>query len=339
MPVHPPREPVTRSALARFDRRPIEKVPQVRRQGFCTGIAVGRVGCQAPLENGPQISWQVRIIRQAGRAVIRPPGRCANCQLRQRGPQRKDIGRNRDTPVMPLFGRCKGTGQGQADRGIPVRRLKAGGDTEIDQFQLAIRGDEEIGRFEITMQDKPAMGVRHAVTRGQHQPDAILQAEPLLIGMLIDRDAVNEFHNQELASVRGTPAIDEPGNIGMFQTGQCLPFSLELAMLVFRLDPGQLDRCRLVVMAVSAPGPIDLSHAATAQKLLDRPGAQPVAVLKRAGILRRPPGRDQGSSSRLPSAPDGSRPSGGPLRCPGVRSDGPSAVAAAVSGPHQPQSR
>ena len=64
-------------------------------------------------------------------------------------------------------------------------------------------------------------------------------------------------------------------------------------MALIGLHTRELDGRRLLVVSVGAPGPINLAHAATAEKLLHGPGAQTVAVFQAASLLGCPAGSDQ----------------------------------------------
>ena len=76
----------------------------------------------------------------------------------------------------------------------------------------------------------------------------------------------DQVHDHKEAPIRSDTAVVEPGNIGMFQTSQDLPFGVKSLRPVADFTSHQLDGDLMLELPIGPFSTIDLAHAARAQQ-------------------------------------------------------------------------
>jgi len=120
----------------------------------------------------------------------------------------------------------------QASYGGRLSRLgyQQFGDSKIQQLRCngdsATRlCDEDIARLEIPVDHQTAVRVLHCVADLEEQPQALKEREAIFRHEPVDRHAVHVLHDKVGNAIGAGAAIQEAGNVGMFELGEDLPFA------------------------------------------------------------------------------------------------------------------
>jgi hypothetical protein len=162
------------------------------------------------------------------------------------------------------------------------------GDAEVEQPRLPFGGDEHVGGLDVAMHDQRAVRVHDRRTHLQEQVEH--GVERLARAPLVDRQALDVFHDQEGAPVRRLAAVQQARDVGVLEPRQRLALAAKpFDRLLVALEAGhELDRDLLGVGVVGAFGQPDLAHAALPQQPHQSIGANaPVWRLRAARRRRR----------------------------------------------------
>ena len=140
----------------------------------------------------------------------------------------------------------------------------------------AIRRDQQVAGFDVLMQHAVGMGVLECAAGLKKQADPRAQIQSLLIGPLIDRDALDQAHREPRTSVPFHATIQQGGDVGMVELRQVVAFAHERVhqdgRRHLRTDALQCDL--LLVLAIGATGFVDRAHTSLRQYAVDVPGPQ-----------------------------------------------------------------
>ena len=114
----------------------------------------------------------------------------------------------------------------------------------------------------------PAQTVRNSC-------EPLVDRQPLLVAVAIDRHALDELHHEVRLAVGGRAAVQQPRDVRMIQRGQRLALGLEPAhdAVGIRPRPDHLQRRLPPERGIGALGAIHHAHAARAHKRIHAPGA------------------------------------------------------------------
>ena len=116
---------------------------------------------------------------------------------------------------------------------------------------------------------------RGANRQKQFQPFPPLQAR--LVTVHMNRLTANELHHEVGQAFRRRAAVDQGGDIGMFEAGGNLPFAAELAHHALQVEAAlhHFDRYLFVERLIDADAAIDGAHTTVADELDDLVRPQP----------------------------------------------------------------
>ena len=176
---------------------------------------------------------------------------------------------------------ARGVGRGRRGTGpLHVRAVLASGArgrvADATGRRAAVplaRGHEHVARLEVAVDDEAGVGVRHRLADFQEQSKALVDGEPLAIGVGRDRLAADELGGEVGAAVRGGPGVEEAGDGGVVQAREDAALGAEAPVEVFaEAGADELDRTALPeAVRKGARGAPDLAHAAGAEALVERP--------------------------------------------------------------------
>ena len=114
------------------------------------------------------------------------------------------------------------------------------------------------------MYDEIRMCVMHRVTHLPEQANRRFEVGSLLPAVLVDRYAVDVFHDEKRHVVIGGTSIEQHRDVRMLEIGQDLTFSHETAPEVIGCELGhqELDGDLLLELLVGPAGEIYETHAA-----------------------------------------------------------------------------
>ena len=86
----------------------------------------------------------------------------------------------------------------------------------------------------------------------------------MLVAIVIDRSALDEFHHQVRNAIFRRASVDQSRDVGMIERGQNLTFVAEAIQDPLRVQARayKFDGHLLVVLTIGALGPVDVSHSA-----------------------------------------------------------------------------
>src|SRR5262249_44035520 len=147
---------------------------------------------------------------------------------------------------------------------------------EIQELRNPAGGDQNVSGFDVTVHDAPFVGELHGGADEGEKLHALPNLQAHLPAVDIDRLAADELHDKVGEPVGRGAAIDQGGDVGMFESSGDLPFAAELADDAVEVEAHahDFDRYFLVEDVVRANGAINGSHAAAADAFDDLIGAQ-----------------------------------------------------------------
>ena len=124
------------------------------------------------------------------------------------------------------------------------------------------------------MDDALLVGVLHRLADRHEQLQPLLGRQPGLVAELGQRQAVDQFHDEERLARRRQAAVEHAGDVGVIHHGQRLPLLLEARQHGLGVHAGldELER-HLAFDGLGLLGDPDLAHAAFADLLLQRVAA------------------------------------------------------------------
>jgi hypothetical protein len=87
--------------------------------------------------------------------------------------------------------------------------------------------DHHIGRFDIPVDDPFLVGVLNGLADGNEQLEALFGGKLVLVAILGDRHALNQFHDKIGPAAIGGAAIEHLGDVGVVHQSQGLALGLE----------------------------------------------------------------------------------------------------------------
>ena len=272
-------------ALLRFRSNGLEddrvQVPLEGGAGYPAVAGCHRTGgWRGPLETTHQSRWQ-----RQGRQAPRPrPGK----QFIQHHAQREHVGGKRNGAAIELFRRCVFRRQ-QHLRGdsAVVQQL---GDAEIKQPHATAGIDHDVGRFQIAMHDQIAVRVVDGFAHLAKQLQSFAERQRFRVCVADQVNAFHELHRHVRPSIGRYPAVDQPGNSRVMQSGEDASLVFKLKLAVDRLGANQFQCHLLREICVGAVRQIDLAHSAPADQPIDDERAYRCARHKRT-VIGCSPGR------------------------------------------------
>ena len=192
-----------------------------------------------------------------------------------------DVRGGGDRLSADLLGGGAGGGQGQARGGFGRRGpgLEELRDAEVQELDLALGSHQEVRRLEIAMHDEIAMCRLDGARDLDDQADPLLDAELRAIAVEIDRDAFDVLEHEVGQATAIDSAIEQVRDVGMVEPGEdpALLFEAANGLGGARGARQHFERGALLEAAVGPGDEIDQPHAAAADRLHDRPGADRLA--------------------------------------------------------------
>ncbi len=129
------------------------------------------------------------------------------------------------------------------------------------------------------MQHQVGMRMRHGGEHAEHQAHARIGAERMPIAPAIDRLAVDVFEHEVRLAAAGHARIEQSRDVRMLEPRQRRAFTHEATPAVAReqCEVEQLDRDLGIEATIAALGQPDAAHAASAERTLERVGANRAA--------------------------------------------------------------
>src|SRR5690606_23986952 len=146
-------------------------------------------------------------------------------------------------------------------------RIQQLGNAEIEQLHLALGRDQYVAGLQVTMDHKVAVRVVHRGAHVAEQCDALMYAQTMPITVGRDGLAIDVFHHEVRQLPVRDPAVEQLGNVGMFQRGENLALRAETPMQLFavRAATQQLDRDPPAEMTVVSLSEVDDAHTSATQ--------------------------------------------------------------------------
>jgi hypothetical protein len=155
---------------------------------------------------------------------------------------------------------------GPASGEVQPARIQDLGDAEVQELDLPFRrggplGDQDVPWLQVPVDYPPLVGMLDRRARLDEKSQARLQGEAVHLAVLRDGRAPDQLHHEVGEPVRGDPAIQEAGNIGVVQGGQDLALGPEPAkdVLAVHSPADQLEGQLLVVGPVVPAGQENLA--------------------------------------------------------------------------------
>ena len=104
------------------------------------------------------------------------------------------------------------------------------GDAEVDHFHHRhplVKRDHHIRGLDVTVDDAPLMGVLDRAADVDEQPQPVIDGEPVLVAVVGDRDASDQFHHKVGMALKRGPGVQDAGDVGMIHHRQRLPLGLK----------------------------------------------------------------------------------------------------------------
>ena len=263
---------VARQAPDQAGRRRPPGVRDRRRQG-------PRAGRQLPADGRARRRRDPRL--DSVRGATRAAGPLSGQQLVENGAEHEDVGGGGHRFTAELFGRGVGRREGaQSGRGRIGQRvvgLEQLGDAEVEQLHFAGARHQDVRRLQIAMDDEGVMRVLGGLADQAKDAQSFVDRQPLCVGMVGHGGAVDVLHHQVGRAFRGVAGVDHAGDVGVREAGQDVALGGEARRAVRSRPSNQLERDRLLVLAVVAFREVDRAHPAVADDIDDTPRAEPDA--------------------------------------------------------------
>src|ERR1700730_5538815 len=102
-------------------------------------------------------------------------------------------------------------------------------DSEIKKSRHSIRGHQDVAGFEIAVHNQPLVSELHRRTDLQKKFQPLSRGQVVVVTVVVDRLAFDQFHDKVGNAFFGGAPIKEPRNVRMIEAGENLPFVLEPA--------------------------------------------------------------------------------------------------------------
>ena len=195
----------------------------------------------------------------------------------------------------------------------PAGRL---GQAEVDHLgdRLAVVAlDQDVRGLEVAVDDPLLVRVLHRRADLAEQGQPLGEAQPVLVAVVGQRDALDQLHDEEGAAGVGGAGVEDLGDVGVVHQGQGLPLGLEPGQDGPRVHAGldELQR-HLALDGLGLLGEVDGAHAPLADLLAELVPARDDGAEERGRGLR-PEGGGRVGDRRGPLVLGGRRPRGGRL--------------------------
>src|SRR5262249_7421579 len=127
-------------------------------------------------------------------------------------------------------------------------------------------GDQNVAGFEVAVNDKILVRIMNCRADHAKKLEPLDCRTPAGITIFVNRLAFDVLHNEVRQSVVGGSAVEQPGDVWMFQVGKYLTLVSEAGDDEIGIKPAldQLDGHLLVIMIVVPNRAIDCAHSAAA---------------------------------------------------------------------------
>ena len=238
----------------------------------------GLVCCHLPADDDARWNHDWRVTRSA-RGRILPTRSLPGQQLVQHRAEHVDVGGRADRLAAELFRGGVGGRQraqpGPGRIGERMIRLQQLGDAEVEQLHLAGARHQDVRGLQVPVDDERLVRVLRGLADAAEETQAIVDGQPVRVGVRRDRRAVDVLHHQVRRALRCVAGIDQAGDVGMREAGEDVALGREAEGAVrARRASHQLQRDALLVLAVVALGQVDGAHAAVAEDVHHPPRAE-----------------------------------------------------------------
>ncbi len=202
-----------------------------------------------------------------------PTRRAAGEQLAEQQAKSEDVGCGRHGAAEDLLrsgvfgGHDPGSRAVAAAEAVGAAGFENLGDAEVEELHFELRADQDVGRLEIAMHHQVAVGEAHGFANLEKERQAALDRRRRGVAEGGDRFAGDVLHDEVGVARRGAPAVEQPGDVRMLQTGEDLALLFKatphLAAVTAAAD--DLDRRLLAELAVGALGEVDGAHPSAPQ--------------------------------------------------------------------------
>ncbi len=143
---------------------------------------------------------------------------------------------------------------------------------EIEELGLAVRGHEDVAGLEIAMDDVVVVRVLDGVEDAQTEPEAFDRVQPVLVGIQVDRHALDVLHHEVRQPFGRGPAVEEPGDVRMTERREDLALVPEPPddQRGVHAAADHLERDAMLELVVGTARQVDGAHAAAAETPFDR---------------------------------------------------------------------
>ena len=168
---------------------------------------------------------------------MRVEGRLPDEQFVEQNPQRVDVAARVDVHGAEdgllrahVNGRADELLEAGEERLVGELALRGLGDAEVDDLhhrQVGVERDHDIRGLDVAVDDPFLMRVldRRAHVAKERQP--LARAQPSLVAVLRDRDALHQFHDEERPPILRRASVEDLGDVRVVHHRQRLPLALE----------------------------------------------------------------------------------------------------------------
>jgi hypothetical protein len=216
----------------------------------------------------------------ADAVYIRGCGNCSAVALLGAGVVRREgtreVGRGRRHAVLVVLRRRCVAFVLRQRPGVAVA-LQQLGDAEIQQHRPSVRIDEDIAGLDVAVDDQALVGEGHRGADVAHQMQDGGGRQRMPRAVVVDRHTVDVVDHEVGLAARRRAAVEQARDVRMSQPGEYLPLTRQVGQrIAARHAAQQLDRGRVVEVAVAAPREEHVAHAAVADAPHQGPRAQHV---------------------------------------------------------------
>ena len=151
------------------------------------------------------------------------------------------------------------------------------GDAEIEEFGGGSGRHHDVAGLQVAVDDEVLMEIMDGGADLHEQLDAFADVEPVVVAVAVQRGAFNELHDVIGRTVGGVAAVEDAGDVGVFEAGEDLAFLAEAVgkKRGVLIGDEKLQCDILAECAIVADRQKDDAHAAAAEFADDAVGAKP----------------------------------------------------------------
>src|SRR5258707_9406512 len=188
--------------------------------------------------------------------------------------ERVNVARSRDRVSSDLLGTGESRGQKAYLRHRLLERRSLGLENlrhpEIEQLGNALFGDEDVAGLDVAVDNQVSVRILHRAADFGKQLEPARNGETVRVAIAVDALAIDVLHHKVGQAFFGCSAIQQRGDVRMYERGENLPLVPKAGDDEFRVHPAldDLDRYLLAVRLVHPFGEVHRAHSA-ASKLAD----------------------------------------------------------------------